>query len=179
MTDSAAHDQAHDHADIGPQRGTGESVLIERHPLEAQRSGRFAAWLVSERFRWRRSLGWGRLHGRRRVFRRLDVQAAIAVAELFTSHPRIGPVILFAPLTQTLPAMMFTATEWTKKILTTGVTRMSQEANSAVAAMCDAEGQMRMRLDNRVQHHLILPNNPNGWFSLVPVGQKPECFSDC
>jgi hypothetical protein len=86
--------------------------------------------------------------------------------------------VLPAPLIGTLATVILPAAEGAAEILTTGVTRMSEEANPAVTAAYRAVLQIRTIAQNGVQRELILTNKPKGTVVLVPILAKRENFRD-
>ena len=81
-------------------------------------------------------------------------------------------------LTGTLPAMVLPAAEGTAQVQATCAAGMGEKPNPAVNAVRDATPQFRMRLQNRVQPGLILPDKRLGAIVLVPIGAKREKLLD-
>jgi hypothetical protein len=86
--------------------------------------------------------------------------------------------VLPAPLIGTLATVRLPAAKRAAEILTTGVARMSEEANPAVAAAYRAVLQIRTIAQNGVQSELILTNKRKGTVVLVPILAKRENFRD-
>jgi len=74
--------------------------------------------------------------------------------------------------------MVFPAAEGTTQVPPTCVSRMREKANPAVRAVRYAPLKLGMRLQDRVQHDLILPDKRPGAIELMPIRAKREKLLD-
>lgn len=103
---------------------------------------------------------------------------AASVEPLLFGLPGRRPVIRGAPLAGTLPAMMLPTAERTPQLLPTHIAGMREKTNPALRAGSYAPAQLGMRLQDRVQRGLILPDKRPGAVLLVPIGAKREKLLD-
>jgi hypothetical protein len=75
-------------------------------------------------------------------------------------------------LAGTLPAMVLPAAKRTTQVPATCVAGMREKANPTVDAADDATLKLGMRLHDRVQRGLILPNKRLGAIVLMPIRLK-------
>ena len=68
--------------------------------------------------------------------------------------------------------------EGATQILTARVTGMREKANPAMNAVSHARLERGMRLQDRVQRELILPDERAGTILLMPIGPKREKLLD-
>jgi len=74
--------------------------------------------------------------------------------------------------------MAFRAAKRTPQIFPADILRSGQEANATVKAIFDPTLQPVIGLQERVQHHLILPNKPTGAAVLMPIDAIREKLPD-
>ncbi len=167
-----ALDQTHDHPYVWQHRRSRQTRLVEHHPLQpwCDRHGRSVASGLAGRH-----LLWIDLGLRYRGRRNLTVVAA-AIQPLLLRLPGRRLVVGRAPLAGLLPAMMLAATKRTTQVPPTCVAGMREEPNPAVGAVSDAALKLGMRLQQRVQRGLILPNKRRGAIVLMPIRAKREKF---
>jgi len=182
--DSDAFDQAHHHPHVRQHRRSRQTRLVEHHPFPSRfdRHRRCVAGgrgtgvpACGSRVR-RRPLGIKirlRLHGRRNL-----VAMAAAIEPLLLRFPGRRLVVGGTPSAGTLPTMVLPATEGTTQVPPTRVSRMREKANPAVRAVRYAPLKLGMRLQDRVQHGLILPDKRPGAIELMPIRAKREKLLD-
>jgi len=81
-------------------------------------------------------------------------------------------------LAGTLSAMVLPTAERTTQVHAPYVPGMRKKPNPAIHAVCQATLQIRLRLQDRIQRDLILPDKRAGAIVLVPIRPKRENFLD-
>jgi len=173
-TEFDAFDQAHDHPHVRQHRRVGQTRRVQHHPVQSQLD-RHRQWLAGGPA-GRRFLPieiGRRLRGRRNL-----ADLAAGIEPLLLRSPGCRLVVRRAPLAGTLPAMVLPAAERTSQVPPTCVAGMGEKANPAVPAVSDAAAKLGMRLQDRVQRALILPDKRPGAIVLMPIGAKREKLLD-
>jgi hypothetical protein len=94
--------------------------------------------------------------------------AALTIVSLLVLAPRGRSIVPPATRIGLLPTMVCPTTEGTTKIPPTGIPRMRQKPDPALAAVRNALAKMRMGRQHRVECHLILLNKRLDAILLVP-----------
>lgn len=124
-----------------------------------------------------RRAGWigCRLRG---TVSRAVLELAAAVEPFLLAIPGGRSIVRRAAPVGTLPTVVFSAAERTPQVPPPGVARMREKPNPAVRAVGGATPKRGMRLPNRVQRGLVVPNKRPGAVVPVPILAKRENLLD-
>jgi len=179
-------DEADDHPHVGQHGRAGQARLAEHYAIQPQcrfqccaadgqagvlvgRAGLAGRAWVLARLRDLRSEC--RLRG---TVGRAGLELPAAVEPFLLALPGGRSIVRRATLVGTLPAVVFSAAERTPQVPPPGVARMREKPNPAVRAVGHATPKRGMRLQDRVQRGLVVPNKRSGAVVLVPIRAKRE-----